>query len=92
MAREEQGLPGGSRYKPRKKRKPVYERPDDKKAVTYRIGTPLRDRINDVATSYNVEKTSLVKFLLISALDQLDSGELELPNFQREVGPRKLDI
>lgn len=92
MAKEEQGLPGGSRYKPKKKRKTIYERPDDRKAVTYRIGTTLRDRINSTATQHNVEKTSLVKFLLMSALDELDNGELSLPSFQRDIGPRKLDI
>lgn len=67
-------------------------RPDDTKPATYRIGSNLKERIDEAASDLNVEKSGLVKFLLHSALDLLDEGELTLPEFAPIEKPRKLKV
>jgi len=59
------------------------------KPMTYRIGEAVIDRINEAADRFNVEKSSLVKFLLTDALHRLETGQLMLPLDEK---PRKLDI
>ncbi len=72
-----------------KQKKKKAETDNRDRPMTYRIGDDIIARINEVATNNNVEKSSLVKFLLINALDALEAGELELP---LEKKPRKLTI
>lgn len=67
-------------------------RPDDTKPATYRIGSNLKGRIDETAADLNVEKSGLVKFLLQSALDLLDAGEITLPEFAPVEKPRKLKL
>jgi len=59
------------------------------KPMTYRIGEAVIKRINEAADRFNVEKSSLVKFLLSDALDRLETGQLMLPLDEK---PRKLDV
>ena len=59
------------------------------KPMTYRIGNEIIERINVAADTYNVEKSSLVKFLLSHSLEALEKGKLKLPLKER---PHQLDI
>lgn len=65
-------------------------RKEQKRAVSYRIGLDTRDRINFAAARHNVEKSSLVRFLLNFALDELETQRLTLP-IASDPRPRKLD-
>lgn len=66
------------------------QRPDRRpRPMTYRIGDDVIERINNVAERENVQKSDLVRALLIHALDALDRGQWELPIDER---PRRLDV
>jgi hypothetical protein len=58
------------------------------RAMTYRIGDELVQRINATAERQNVEKSALVRALLGHALDALEAGEWVLPIRGRQ----KLDV
>jgi hypothetical protein len=65
-------------------------RKKQQRAVSYRIGLDTRDRINTAAEQHNVEKSSLVRFLLNFALDELELSRITLP-IVSDPRPRKLD-
>ena len=67
-----------------------HRRKTQRRAVSYRIGLDTRDRINRSANIHNVEKSSLVRFLLNHALTELENGTITLPT-SRDTRPRKLD-
>ena len=49
------------------------------RSMTYRIGDDLIGRINQVANEHGVRKGPLVRVLLTHALDDLDTGQWQLP-------------
>ena len=49
------------------------------RSMTYRIGDDLIGRINQIANEHGVRKGPLVRVLLTHALDNLDTGQWQLP-------------
>lgn len=56
---------------------------------TYRLTPELVDRLNATARDYQVGVSDLVRYLLTVALDQVESGGLEIPT--RTSGLRRID-
>ena len=85
--------PGGTKRAARTKRsvRNSNDRGDEKKTVSYRIGADTQRMINEAAEQYDVEKSSLVRWLLIDGLARLNSGETQLPG-RVNPPPRKLDF
>lgn len=85
-------LKGGKSYADRLAREAETQEAKDSRprAMTYRIGEDLINRINATAKRHNVEKQGLVQALLTYALDSLETGEWELPI--ADEGKRKVEI
>lgn len=60
------------------------------RAMTYRIGDKVIERINQIANEHGVQKGPLVRALLTHALDDLETGQWQLP-IKEEVR-KKLEI
>lgn len=68
-----------------------HNRPDDKKSISYRLGTYTRERVNEVAEKHNVQKSDLVYYLLHLGIDRLEAGEITLPTIENDQ-PRKIGV
>lgn len=82
MARKKSSMGDMSgRLNVRKKKKSVQtedSRPNDQKLAAYRLGSELKERIDQVAKELNVQKSDLVRYLLSYSLNQLEAGEITI--------------
>lgn len=67
------------------------KRPENQKAASYRIGQDAIDRLNDAAKKYNVLKGDLARFLILTSLDLLESGEISFDYVEND-RPKRIDF
>ena len=82
------------RSKPNKTRQEIESAKDAKhgKPRTFRLSDETISMIDDASEQHNVQKSSLVEFLIRAALYQVNTGKIALPVQESDDKPRKVDM